>query len=393
MMRFYLKSLNACQMRKQKILEYRAFLEANGHSLVTRPEDADYILVWTCAFRADHRDASMEKIQSYRDSFDARLIVTGCLPDIAPEMLEPQKSKLLIVNWKNDAALLDKILLPNQSAQLFRSLMVEERRCSDADKYRKEHADEPVTFHDQFIKVVVSEGCNFNCSYCSERNAFPKYRSFTPDEIRQGVGNVIERTGVYDIILLADSLGQYGCDVGSNLPELISALVSININVRIALNNLHPASFMEYFDEMAQFIQQGSIRHINLPIQSASTRILKKMNRTYTREDIAAIHEFFRRIGFTLFDTHIIAGFPGETDEDFAETLDFIIDFKPRYVLASKYMESASSESRALSPKVPDKAIIERLERLESSCKESGIICNSDGNDLSRDRMRRLHRD
>ncbi len=87
-MNVYIKGLNACVMRKQKIVQYEDYLIANGHKIVPSPEDGNVILVWTCAFRSDHRDASVDKIQEYLTTYnDVKIVVTGCLPDISPELL------------------------------------------------------------------------------------------------------------------------------------------------------------------------------------------------------------------------------------------------------------------------------------------------------------------
>ena len=96
--------------------------------------------------------------------------------------------------------------------------------------------------------------------------------------------------------------------------------------MKVVLNNLNPADFIRYYDEMVEFLEKGDIRHLNLPIQSASEKILRLMNRQYTKDDIDRIFTLLNNIGFTEFDTHVIIGFPGETDQDFEDTMKLIED-------------------------------------------------------------------
>jgi threonylcarbamoyladenosine tRNA methylthiotransferase CDKAL1 len=332
----------------------------------------------------------IEKIRFYIQSYDAKILVAGCLPDIASKLLIPFGEKVKIINWKNDIKLLDEIFLTSKSLAEFNVLMTEKRICSNAHEFRKQFSEKPVTFHDQFIKVLVSEGCNHNCTYCSELNTFPPYKSFDIEYIKNGVSKLVKDTEVFDVMLLADSLGQYGCDIGTNLPALIRCICSIDPRIKIALNNLHLADFLEYKAEILSLIKDGAIKHINLPIQSASDGILRQMKRQYTSAEISDVFGLFNQIDFKEFDTHIIIGFPTETEYDFKKTVDLLVKYKPKYALVSKYMESDAAKSSEIYPKVPNDVILARMERIETCMNDAGIICNCDGNELSVDRLRRL---
>ncbi|MBF0429157.1 MAG: radical SAM protein [Magnetococcales bacterium] len=141
---------------------------------------------------------------------------------------------------------------------------------------------------------------------------------------------------------------------------------------------------------MKSFIAQGLIKHLNLPIQSASDRVLKRMNRLYTKDDIRMVFGMLNTMGFRAFDTHVIAGFPGETDADFAETLDLLVEYKPQYAMVSKYMESLNAPAARLDGKVDDETVWRRLRAAEERLSGAGIICNCDGSELSVTRIERL---
>ncbi len=394
-MKIYIKGLNACVMRNQKLFQYEKYFTTNKHVLVNSPKACDVIVVWTCAFRADHRDGSIMKIKNYvNNNHNAKkIVITGCLPDIAPELLDFPPDRVFVVNWKQDSEKLDHIFKAAKPLRSIRSVFSEEALCRDAAEYRKQNISKDATFHDQFIKLLVSEGCNHKCTYCSERLAFPEYRSFSPKQLYNLCKSVVEKTGVYDVILLADSLGQYGCDIGTNFPELVKHLKNIHPDLKFAFNNLHLHDFLEFYDEMANLILSGYIKHLNLPVQSGSDCVLKAMNRTYTKKDIETVFGLLKKLNFSAFDTHIIVGFPGETEDDFQQTIDLLIKYSPQYVLASKYMESKSAPSAVLKDKVDDGVALERLWRAKEHMEEKGIICNYDGSELSKNRLELLHQD
>ena len=389
-MKVFFLGLNGCVMRKQKLKQYQQFIVANGHEIADNIKNSDVCLVWTCAFRGDFLNNSTSVIERYEKNYKGKLIVAGCLPDIAPDILRKHFSGL-VINWRDDGHKLEEFFgTASNSAKKFTPVFVEEKLCDDAQKYRQENPGKDASFHDQFIKVVVSEGCNYDCAYCSERLAFPPYRSFPEDQLLSACRRMIEKTGEHNVILLADSLGDYGRDTESSLPKLMRKIKAIHPDVRIALNNLNPASFMAYFDEMIEFVKKGDVRHLNLPIQSASARILRLMNRDYTRDDIDKIFRSLNSCGFKEFDTHVIVGFPGEREEDVEETIQLIVRHKPKYVLASKYLEVPSMASSGLPDKVEEKTQLSRLQRFTESMKKAGIICNNEGGEIIKNRFQRI---
>jgi MiaB/RimO family radical SAM methylthiotransferase len=391
-MKVFVKGLNMCVLRNHKVQQYRNFILANGHELVSHPNDSDVTLLYTCGFRSDVRDNSLSEIRRYQEEYDTELIVCGCLPDIIPEMLK-ESFKGRIVNWRDDSRKMEVIFgVGRVGFDELSPVWIDDKVCDDAEQYRTENPNDLVGFHDQFIKLVVSEGCNLECSYCTERLTFPPFRSFPEIEVVEACRELVVKTGHYEVVLLADMLGEYGKDIGSSFPQLVRRLKSIDQRLTIALNNFHPSSFLEYFDEMKAFMLDGTICHINIPVQSASDRILKLMRRPYSKADMIKTFSFFQQINFTEFDTHIIVGFPGETEEDLGETLDFILTYRPKHVQASRYMEVPGLPSALLPSKVDEEMKTRRLKMAEERMKAASIICNSDDNELVRRRFEKLNR-
>ncbi|MFA5156124.1 MAG: radical SAM protein [Candidatus Omnitrophota bacterium] len=390
-MKVYIKGLNSCLTRKQKLQQYRDFLVANGHEITHDHKKCDKILLWTCAYRADVRDNSIAQLDYYRRNSKAEVIAAGCLPDIAPGLLE-KSFPGRVISWRKDK---DKFVQvfghPKIRFAENCRVFVEPPLCEDAAVFRKKHPGKDVTFLDQFVKLVVSEGCGFKCSYCSERLAFPAYRSFPEAALVRMCRAMIKESGKQEVALIADSLGEYGQDIGVSLPSLVRKLAAVSPGLRIALNNLNPGSFLRYKKELSGFIAKGIIRHINLPIQSASGRMLDLMQRPYTRKDIDEIFTLFNKLKFTDFDTHIIVGFPGETEDDLAETVKFVLRYRPKYVLINKYMEAPEMPSAGLPGKVPARVIAARAKKAARQIKAAGIISNNDGSKRAKDRLERLN--
>jgi len=390
-MKVFIKGLNSCGMRKADVQRYRDFLAENEHEIVNRPQDAEVLLLWTCAFRRDFRDNSISEIKRYTKEFDGELIVCGCLPDIDRDILKKNFSGRF-VSWRNDQKGMEEYFgAPNKKLSEINRTLSEKSLCNDVEKYRKDNPLKDASFIDRFNKLFVTEGCNFECSYCSERLAFPPYRSFPEEDLVKACRDMVEQTGKLEVMLLGDSIGDYGCDTGSNLPALIHKLKGIDPELKVALQGLNPASIIRFYNEMKEFLLHGDIRHLQIPIQSASDRILKLMNRPYTRDDLDNVFGLLRSVNFTEFDTHLIIGFPGEKEEDLEQTLEFVLNYRPKYVLASGYMESPAMQASGLKDKVNDQVKYRRLRYAESQIKAAGILCNTDDSELSADRCRRLN--
>jgi len=364
----FVKGLHGCAMRKEKVAQYRAFLKKRGYRLVRRLKEADLVLLWTCAFRADVRDASLAEVRRLARVRGRRLVVTGCLPDIAPQMLRRQ-FKGDVVAWRREAKGLAAVFGGRPAdVSAVRRVFIEPPLCDDAEAFRRRHKDADVTFADEFVKLVVSEGCGYKCAYCSERLMFPPYRSFPEDALVAAARGLIRKTGSRRIMLLADSLGEYGKDTGSSLPRLIRRLCALRPGVRVALNNLNAADFI------------------------ASTAELRRMQRAYTHKDIERIFGFLNDAGFDAFDTHIIIGFPGESQKDLRQTIDFMLRHRTRYVLISRYMEMPHTPSARLRPKVPARTVARRLRTAQRALSAAGIICNVEGGTRARNRWRRMRK-
>ncbi len=391
-MKVHIKGLNVCPLRKQNLLHYQNFLEQQGHSLDGDPTQSDVIMVWTCGFRSDVIENSISELNEYQAQYRGEVIAVGCLPDIDRKRLD-QEFGGTFFPWKQQAGLLERYFgAPEGSFAKASPVLHENAVCVDAGEYRRANPDADVGFSDQFFKLLIGQGCPYDCAYCTEKLAFPPYSSVSIDDLLDACRVPVLEQGQRDIILLSDCLGRYGIDTDSSLPELIRSLHAEFPQTTYILSNLHPSDFLTFREDFREFIKAGWIKHLNLPFQSGSSRVLARMNRGYTRADLEDMFTMLRELNFERYDTHLIAGFPGETEEDFLATVDLMETYRPRYALVSKYYDASGAASSQFEDKVSDDVVNARLELLSTRLDRLGIILNLDGAGLMQERMDRINR-
>ncbi len=387
-MRIFFKGLNTCPQRQHKLAQYRAFLAANGHVLVSEPGEADEILVWTCAFRDDVQDNTLTQLNQYRDRYGKPVTAAGCMPNIAPDVMETAFDGTVIA-WTDEVELERRYRTDGPGLAETDAVFSKPAVCEDAAAYRAAHPDADVIFHDQFVQLMISEGCPFLCTYCSERLAFPPYRSFPPDDLVAAVTRRCVEADQFNVMLIADSLGEYGRDIDSGLVDLSNRILAADGRIRLAYANLHPWNVLEDLDGFIDLVRGGRVLHLNLPVQSGSDAVLKRMGRLYDRAGIDRLFSTLRGAGFTDFDTHVIVGFPGETEADFEATMSFLLDQRPRYVLVSCFMAAREAAAARLSDQVPPEVMAWRNDEAARRLRAAGILCTNDGG--AQDRLRRLN--
>jgi tRNA-2-methylthio-N6-dimethylallyladenosine synthase len=211
--------------------------------------------------------------------------------------------------------------------------------------------------------VQVSMGCNSVCSYCIVPAVRGRETSRRPGEVLAEVEQ-LAAAGVREVTLLGQNVNSYGRDIGSSFAELLRAVDAIDGIERIRFTSPHPKDFRR--EVIAAMAECGAVcEHAHLPLQSGSGRILKAMRRTYSPERyLRLVAELRVAIPDLALTTDIIVGFPGETEEDFLETLEVVqdVDFDGAFTFV--YSPRAGTEAAAMPDQVPDEVKRERIERL-----------------------------
>jgi tRNA-2-methylthio-N6-dimethylallyladenosine synthase len=215
--------------------------------------------------------------------------------------------------------------------------------------------------------VQVSMGCNSKCSYCIVPSVRGREQSRRPGEILAEVHRLVDG-GVRELTLLGQNVNSWGRDllpeIDTGFGELLRACDAVGGVERIRFTSPHPKDFRE--PVIAAMAECESVcEQVHLPLQSGSSRLLKAMRRTYTRERYLALAERMRAaIPDLAFGTDIIVGFPGETEEDFAQTLEVVEEMRYDSAFTFVYSPRAGTEAAAMADQVPHDVKIERMGRL-----------------------------
>jgi tRNA-2-methylthio-N6-dimethylallyladenosine synthase len=215
--------------------------------------------------------------------------------------------------------------------------------------------------------VQVSMGCNSKCSYCIVPSVRGREQSRRPGEILAEVHR-LAASGVREVTLLGQNVNSWGRDlmpdIRTEFGELLRACDAVEGIERIRFTSPHPKDFR---DPVINAIAECAsvCEHVHLPLQSGSSRVLKAMRRTYTRERYVALAEKMREaIPDLAIGTDIIVGFPGETEADFRETLDVVEEVRYDSAFTFVYSPRQGTEAAGLPDQVPHEVKIERMERL-----------------------------
>ena len=327
-----------------------------GHEVTSDASGADVLVVNTCAFidsaKQESIDAILEMAAQKRDGRCSRLVVTGCLAERYRDELKKEIPEIDAVLGTGEVPLiLDALGLGNggyggRSAaasplRLFRSSdfagssgLASEPIPAPAGRFPTVptyiyDAETPrmLTTPGHFAYVKIAEGCDYTCAFCIIPTLRGAYRSRTADSIVREARALAEQ-GVRELLLISQDSTYYGIDRGErgSLPRLLRELNAIDGLTWIRLLYLYPTTITEdVLQSMAEC--EKVCRYIDLPLQHASAAVLKRMRRPGTRQTYDKLLARARRIvpGVTLRTT-LIVGFPGETDQDFAELEGFVAD-------------------------------------------------------------------
>ena len=213
--------------------------------------------------------------------------------------------------------------------------------------------------------VNIMFGCNNFCSYCIVPYVRGRERSREPQAILDEIRGLAE-DGVVEVMLLGQNVNSYGKTLAQpvSFARLLSKVAEIPGIRRVRFMTSHPKDLSdELIETMAT--SKKICRHLHLPVQSGSTRILKEMNRGYTKESYLALAAKIKRaIPDIALTTDIIVGFPGETDEDFLHTLDVVEEVRYSSAFTFQYSKRSGTPAAVMEDQVPEDVVRERFSRL-----------------------------
>lgn len=304
-MRVQLKTLG-CRVNEAELETWAREFQQAGYRIASDHEEADLLVLNSCAVTQDAVRKSRSLIRKLgREHPAAKIILSGCYASLHPDEAAALGVDLVIDNQ-------DKHRLV-EMAQAHLPPEIMPQNATDSE----ESALFRLGRHRAFIKV--QDGCRYRCSYCIVTLARGEERSRSIDEILEEI-HAFDAQGIGEVVLTGVHLGGYGSDTGDNLTILIETILNQTQIPRIRLGSLEPWDIPEGFFEL--FKDPRLMPHLHLPLQSGSDTVLKRMARRTRRKDFIQLVERLRdKVPGINLTSDIIVGFPGETSEEWAETL------------------------------------------------------------------------
>jgi tRNA-2-methylthio-N6-dimethylallyladenosine synthase len=349
-----------CQMNAHDSERIKGMLEDLGLGEAPSQDDADVIVFNTCTIREkpDTRFAAYigDAIAQKRRRPDTVIAVGGCYA-------EAQQERLFSLYPDVDVAF-GPGSIPHLGEWLGAGGFGVARSAFGIAEERRFAATLPMHRERRFQAwVQISMGCNSKCAYCIVPAVRGREVSRRPGEILAEVAGLADE-GVKEITLLGQNVNSWGRELGTEFGELLRACDAVDGIERIRFTSPHPKDFRRpVIEAMAQ--SAAVCEHTHLPLQSGSTRVLKAMRRTYSRERYQRLVEELRdAIPDLALTTDIIVGFPGETEDDFLETLEVVEEVGYDGAYTFVYSPRQRTEAAAMAEQISDDVKRERIERL-----------------------------
>lgn len=316
MKKYYIETYG-CQMNVAESNAMETMLKGRGWVESSSPEDADLAIINTCSVRKSAENRIWGRLGAYthikaqkaKDNESMTLVLTGCMAERLHDSV------------KNDAPQIDFVIGNNDKLKLLDIVGDKESTPQESEKYvftKAYHKDGEFSSY-----VPIMNGCNNFCSYCIVPYVRGREVSRPVDEILEEVRQLDEE-GVREITLLGQNVNSYDYE-GCHFPQLLGMICRQCSNIQwIRFESPHPKDFS---DELIEVIAREPkvAKHLHVPMQSGNTRILGLMNRRYTREKyLDLIDKIKQRVPNVTFALDIMVGFPGETEEEFLDTMSAV---------------------------------------------------------------------
>jgi tRNA A37 methylthiotransferase MiaB len=376
--------------------------EKHGLTLVEDIPSADLIVMLGCAVMQPKEDQTQELIRLVHEQRrpDSQVIVGGCIAKVRPEIaraastsydgLATEIENLIALKGTNGELKANfpyqpyrghkKDLLGTVAARVRQNVLAEQAGQSRLKQRLVRRLSQPLVAllaqYKDFVEsrmdvwntstytIKVSTGCRGNCSYCSIKQSrgavSSKMIPCVIEEFKTGLGK-----GYRSVALIGTDIGDYGKDRGEDLLDLLKALIEIPEPFRLRLRNVNPRWIIPTGARFHDVLSSGKIAYLEAPMQSASDRILKLMNRGYeAREFLDAMRAIRAACPKLLVKTQIIVGFPSESEEDFQQSVALMKTGLFDYVDVFRYSDRPNTKAATFDGKVPGKVILKRYRKL-----------------------------
>lgn len=333
-----------------------SLLDKNKYQMVNEPSQADILIVNTCGFidaaKEESIDTILESVEYKNEGRCKKVLLSGCLAQRYPEELIKEIPEIDGIIGTGNIDYINELLDRSLAGDLF--IKTDNLNSAYIEGIRKE-----VVNTTEYVKI--SEGCNNNCSYCIIPSLRGKNRSRKIEDIYSEVEYLVSK-GAREIILIAQNTTDYGIDLYSkySLAKLIKEISKIEDLKWIRVLYLYPDHFTEELIEEFKN-NQKLVNYVDMPLQHISDDVLKKMNRKTSKEHIIKTLKNLRKsVPDIVIRTTFIVGFPGESDDDFNQLVDFIEDIKFDKLGVFEYSKEEGTRAASLDEQIPDSIKEER---------------------------------
>lgn len=356
-----------CKVNQYDSDAMRTIFLQQGYKAVKEEEEADVYVINTCSVTSIGDRKSRQMVRKIRRKHPQAVIaVAGCYAQIAPEIFEAMGDIDVIVGAQNRSKIVEYV----EQAQKKEKTINAVKDIMSVTEFENLYVDaEGETKTRAFIKV--QEGCDNYCTFCIIPFARGKLKSRKQKDAVEEIRRLVAK-GYREIVLTGIHLGNYGRDLhdGTSLATLVEELLRIPNLLRIRMGSIES---VELSDDLINLIKNEPrvCRHLHLPIQSGSDAVLRRMNRHYRLPEYKKlISELREKIPGLALTTDLIVGFPGETEENFMETLETLRELRFSAIHVFPYSQRTGTPAAVFPNQVPGDIKKDRVHRVQELEKE-----------------------
>ena len=360
--KYYILTMG-CQLNENDSEKIAGILESIGYQKTEELLDSDIIIYNTCCVRENAEERLFGKVgevKKLKESKDVILAIGGCM----------MQEKGMVEKLKKSYHYIDIVFgthtLQNLPEDIYKVLVRNEKVKDVLDIDGEVYEGLPIRRNDNYrASVTIMYGCNNFCTYCIVPYVRGRERSREPEKILYEVES-LAKEGYKEITLLGQNVNSYkGNDKIKNFADLLNEVCKIDGIERVKFISPHPKDFTD--DVIDAIANNDKIaRLVHLPLQSGNTKVLKEMNRNYSKDEyLTLVDKMKTKIPNIEFSTDIIVGFPGETDEEFEDTLDVArkVNFEQIFMFIYSVREGTIAARR--DDQVPENIKHQRFDKLK----------------------------
>jgi len=365
---FYIETYG-CVSNKADSYIISSVLNKSGYTSSTI-EEAEFVIINTCAVKQQTENKIKSRLSelfnSYKIDTNKHFIIAGCLPHIEPKYLDivknliPNFSAIIDLDNLDDVPLIFEEIKSGKTNLIYKS-----KDSIDKSNFLIDYPEGKITGI-----IPISEGCLGSCTYCCVKNARGRLNCYNPISIVENVKHQLKQ-GIKQVYLTSQDCSTFQYK-NTRLVDLVQEIVHLDYDFFLRVGMLNPRFIVDNFDQLVSMFKLDKVyQFLHIPIQSGSDVVLKKMNRPYLISDIAENLKILRKeFPYLTLSTDIICGFPGETEEDFNQTIDLIKWLKPEILNISKFTPRPGTKAKQMK-QLDSKIIKERSLRLSNIFKNS----------------------